>query len=177
MVEIQSKNGATYLRAYQQLVERTKGLDGTSVDQDMASGQVLVDQVVQAGVGFAQEDTRLLFKGSLASGPVLAPSGPVSVEGIPLEEYSQQPASKLSFRPSGGKLQVEESWFAAGKTQGVKRTFTVNFSDKAISGAREEAITRTLPGAAEPAVQRELSQLGSEISSLAYTIQQSRFDS
>jgi len=177
MVEIQSKNGATYLRAYQQVVERMKALDSTSVDQDPNKGQVLVDQVIQSGAGLAQEDTRLIFQGSLASGPVLAPSGPVSLQAIPLEEYSQQPASKIAFRPSGGQLQVEESWFESGKTDGTKRTFTVNFTNQAISGAREEAITRSLPGSADPAVQSQLSQLGYQISNLAYTIRQSRFDS
>lgn len=177
MVEIQSKNGATYLRAYQQLVERMKGLDQSSADQDQESGQVLVDQVIQTGASLSQEDTRLIFKGSLESGPVLAPSGPVSLEAIPLEQYTQQPASKVAFRPNGGQLEVVESWFEPGKADGKQRIFQVGFSTQAISDVREEAITRSLPGSADPTVERELSQLGRQISSLAYTIRQSRFDS
>lgn len=177
MVEIQSKNGATYMRAYQQLVERMKGLDQSSADQDQQAGRVMVDQVIQTGASLSQEDTRLIFKGSLQSGPVLAPSGAVSLESIPLEQYTQQPASKIAFRPNGGKLEVVESWFAPGKTDGQQRTFQVAFSSQAISDVREEAITRSLPGSADPAVERELGQLGHQISSLAYTISQSRFDS
>ena len=177
MVEIQSKNGATYLRAYQQLVDRMKGLDQSSADQDQETGQIAVDQMIQTGAGLSQEDTRLIFKGSLQSGPVLAPSGPVSLEAIPLEQYTQQPATKIAFRPNGSKLEVVESWFAPGKTDGQQRTFQVGFSDKAISDVREEAITRALPGSADPAVERELGEMGRQISSLAYTIRQSRFDS
>lgn len=177
MVEIQAKNGATYMRAYQQLVERMKGLDQTSADQDQQAGQIMVDQVIQTGASLSQEDTRLIFKGSLDSGPVLAPSGAVSLESIPLEQYTQQPASKIAFRPNGGKLEVVESWFAPGKTDGQQRTFQVAFSNQAISDVREEAITRSLPGAADPSVEGELSQLGHQISSLAYTIRGSRFDS
>lgn len=177
MVEIQSKNGATYLRAYQQLVERMKGLDQSSADQDQQSGQILVDQVIQTGASLSREETRLIFKGSLESGPVLAPSGAVSLESIPLEKYTQQPASKIAFRPNGGQLEVVENWFAPGKTDGQQRTFQVAFSDQAISDVREEAITRSLPGSADPAVERQLGQLGQQISSLAYTIRQSRFDS
>lgn len=177
MVEIQSKNGATYLRAYQQLVERMKGLDQSSADQDPESGQIQVDQVIQTGASLSQEETRLIFKGSLESGPVLAPSGPVSLESIPLEQYTQQPASKIAFRPNGGQLEVVESWFAPGKSDGQQRTFQVAFSTQAVSNVREEAITRALPGAADPTAERELGQLGRQISSLAYTIRQSRFDS
>ena len=177
MVEIQSKNGATYMRAYQQLVERMKGLDQSSADQDQETGQILVDQVIQTGASLSQEDTRLIFKGSLESGPVLAPSGPVSLESIPLEQYTQQPASKIAFRPNGGQLEVIESWFAPGKSDGQQRTFQVAFSTQAVSDVREEAITRSLPGAADPTADRELGQLGRQISSLAYTIRQSRFDS
>lgn len=176
MVEIQSKNGATYMRAYQQLVDRMKGLDQTSADQNEQSGQVMVDQVIQTGPGLSQEDTRLIFKGSLQSGPVLAPSGPVSLESIPLEQYTQQPASKIAFRPNGGKLEVVESWFDPGKADGQQRTFQVAFSNQAISDVREEPIKRALPGNADPAVERELGELGYQISSLSYTIRNSRFD-
>jgi len=177
MVEIQSKNGATYLRAYQQLVERMKGLDQSSADQDQQAGQVAVDQVIQTGASLSQQDTRLILKGSLESGPVLAPSGPVSLEAIPLEQYTQQPATKIAFRPNGAQLEVVESWFEPGKTDGQQRTFQVSFSNQAISDVREEAIKRSLPGSADPAVERELGEMGYQISSLAYTIRQSRFDS
>lgn len=164
------------MRAYQQLVERMKGLDQSSADQDSQSGQVMVDQVIQTGASLSQEDTRLIFKGSLKSGPVLAPSGPVSLEAIPLEQYSQQPATKIAFRPNGGKLEVVESWFAPGKTEGQQRTFQVNFSDQAISDVREEALTRSLPGKTDPAVAKELAQMGRQISTLAYTIRGSHFE-
>jgi hypothetical protein len=177
MVEIQSKNGATYLRAYQSLVDKMKVLDQSSADQEPQTGQVSVDQVIQTGAGLSQEDTRLIFKGSLQSGPVLAPSGPVSLESIPLEKYTQQPSSKIAFRPNGANLQVVESWFEAGQTAGQQRTFQVGFSSQAISGVREEAITRNLPGASDPSLERELGQLGRQISTLAYTIRQSQFES
>ncbi|MFN8611053.1 MAG: hypothetical protein U0931_26155 [Vulcanimicrobiota bacterium] len=176
MVEIQSKNGATYLRAYQQLVERMKGLDQSSADQDREEGQVMVDQVIQTGAGLSQEDTRLIVKGSLQSGPVLAPSGPISLEAIPLEQYTQQPASRIAFRPNGGQLEVVESWFAPGKAEGQQRTFQVAFDSKAISEVREEAIKRSLPGQGDPALERQLGELGHQISSLAYTIRQGRFE-
>lgn len=177
MVEIQSKNGATYLRAYQQVVDKMRKLDQSSADQDQAAGQVLVDQVIQTGASLSQEDTRLILKGSLNCGPVLAPSGPVSLEAIPLEPYSHQPATKIAFRPNGGRLEVVESWFAPGKAEGQQRTFLVGFSDQKISDVREEAVTRQLPGQTDPAVERDLGELGYQISNLAYTIRQPRFDS
>ncbi|MBS2034148.1 hypothetical protein JST97_04125 [bacterium] len=176
MVEIQSKNGATYLRAYQQMVERVKELDQSSADQSPEVGLVTVDQVIQTGASLSQEDTRLILKGSLQSGPVLAPSGPISLEAIPLEQYTHQPATKVAFRPNGGQLEVVESWFAPGKAEGQQRSFQVGFSNQAISNVREEAIQRTLPGAADPAVQRALGQLGSQISNLAFTIRNPQFE-
>lgn len=177
MVELQAKNGATYLKAYHNMVDRMRVLDQSSADQDSRVGEVSVDEVIQTGASLAQEETRLILKGSLQCGPVLAPSGPISLEAIPLEQYTNQPSSKLAFRPNGAQLQVEESWFAPGKAEGQQRTFQVDFSSQAISNVQEKTITRSLPGKADPTVQRELAQLGSQISTLAYTIRQSRFDS
>ena len=177
MVEIQAKSGATYLNAYRQLVERTKTFDQSAVDNDSNAGQVEVDQVVQTGPGMSTESTRLILKGNLQSGPVLAPSGAISLESIPCEQYARNPATKLEFRPSGGKLQVEEQYFEADSAQGQKRTFTIDFASGAVSNIKEEAASRVVPGSLDQALQSQLDGMGRDMSSLGYTIGSSRFQS
>ena len=173
MVEIQSKSGATYLSAYRQLVERTKAFDQSAVDGDSKSGQVLVDQMVHSGM--SGEATRLILKGSLQSGPVLSPSGAISLESIPCERYSQKPSTKLEFQPSGGQLRVQESYFEGDKAQGQKRTFTINFSTAAVADVKQESITRVMPDSLDGAVRSQLLEMACDMDNLGYTIHDSNF--
>lgn len=173
MVEIQAKTGANYLKAYRQLVERTKAFDQSAVDSEPNSRQVLVDQMVTTGM--SSEPTRLILKGSLQSGPVLAPSGAISLESIPCEQYSHSPSTKLEFQPSGPQLRVVESYFESNQAQGQKRTFTVNFSTGAVSDLKQESITRVLPGSLDGDLRSQLLGMASDIDNFSYTMKNPNF--
>ncbi len=165
MVTIQPKSGTTYLKAYQQLVERAKAFDQSELDGDSQPGQVLLDQMVQTGPGLATEPTRVILKAQLQSGPI-------SIEATPAQRH---PATRLEFQPSGNQLRVLESYFKPDQAQGEGRTFVIDCTSGAVSDVQQEAVTRKLQSSLDPVLKNELNALGRDISGLGFTIGNPKF--
>lgn len=172
MVTMHPKSGDTYLKAYQNLMERARAFDQSELDQDAQPDQVLLDQVIRTGPGIATEVTHLILKAQLQSSDGLAPSGPISVEVRPDQ---RNPSTRLEFRPSGNKLHVLEDHFKPSQENGERRTFVIDFATGAVSEVQQEAASRRLFSSLDPALKQELTDLGRDVSNLGFTISKPNF--